>query len=85
MANNVNIEQSVITTLQVYPNPVVEEIHIESSETIEAVRIIDAIGRTVYSSHSSESTHNLSHLESGCYIIEIITNKTTHVKTIIQL
>lgn len=59
----------------IYPNPVVNEVNIYYSNTIntiEQVRIYDQLGREVLSEIFMGNTINLSNNKSGLYIIEIV-------------
>jgi len=61
-----------IETFEVYPNPAANEIHVQSSETILAVRCIDMSGKII-NIPVIQSVMDISLLESGTYVMEIQT------------
>lgn len=83
-----NINTGVITpsmsAITVYPNPVVNDLYVQSEHALKSVRIIDALGRTIMNKQSNETRYNLSTLESGCYILEIETAEGKQIQTIIK-
>jgi hypothetical protein len=56
--------------LAVYPNPVENELFIQSDKPVEKVEIFTASGRVVVSCYSS--VINVSHLPKGIYIVRIL-------------
>lgn len=54
-------------SVQVYPNPFTNEIHI--TQNYDELYIIDASGRVVFKSNRKESQINLTHLKSGLYTL----------------
>lgn len=64
---------SLNENLKIYPNPTNDFIHIQSSEIIENIRIIDLDGREIMNQkfvNSKTIQLNISALESGIYFIE---------------
>jgi len=75
--NNVDIKNTEVAAVKIYPNPTAGELKIESGELkIENVKIIDIHGRNL-SHHQSipSSSHkmNISHLPAGIYFVKIST------------
>lgn len=61
----------------IYPNPVVNELNVYYSNTInsvEQVRIFDQLGRQVFSEKFMGNAINMSKQKSGLYIVEIVLN-----------
>ena len=57
--------------ISVYPNPASDVIHIQGND-IQEVRIFDLNGRQLL--QSNQNTMDVSHLNNGCYLLEIISN-----------
>lgn len=59
----------------VYPNPAKDYLRIKTNGTLTNVRIMNIVGQTVYSNvaQDSNSTINISELESGIYFVQIET------------
>jgi hypothetical protein len=69
--------------VKVYPVPVnsLLNIDINQSETLKNIKIFDAVGKMV--KETSNRQINVSTLNSGMYILQIITDKGEHFKNII--
>ncbi len=73
-------------SLQVYPNPAVEILKVESSEFIERIQLFDARGRMLIS-HNENTTHtsiDMSVQKSGIYFLHITRLDHTSVHKIIK-
>lgn len=86
--SNVGIEENSLSNLiQVFPNPSQGDLNIvwNSMITIEEVRIMDGIGRTIYENASGLETSNmlqLGALSSGMYWLQLETNQGVFVSKI---
>jgi hypothetical protein len=70
------VELSQAAQLKIYPNPVKNELRIESGElTIENVEIADLQGKTVSTFNNAGNKINVSHLSAGIYLLKIKTDK----------
>ncbi|MCO4814986.1 MAG: endonuclease [Flavobacteriales bacterium] len=79
-------ESDLNNSIAVYPNPVDDILTIELDEelNLESVSIYSLFGKLIYSELSMASKeHNVSYLESGVYMIEVVTNSGTAFKKII--
>ncbi len=56
----------------IYPNPVLDIIHIQSEEEIESIEIIDISGRKVSVELNSNSEIQVTNLSSGVYILRAV-------------
>lgn len=66
-----SLDQSVSIRLNIYPNPVVDELTIETNEPTN-VQIIDASGKVVVStSISQKEVVDMRALSSGTYIVKV--------------
>jgi hypothetical protein len=78
------------TSLQIYPNPVNDELKIESVDCkINSVEIFDVSGRNVGAGralplHNGGQTINVSSLPAGVYLIKINTDKGTKTERFIK-
>lgn len=69
-----SIEELVFNEIKLYPNPANESIVLSSNTTIEKVEIINTLGQIVLQRNSnfqSETTLDISALESGLYLMNI--------------
>ncbi|MCK7589193.1 T9SS type A sorting domain-containing protein [Subsaxibacter sp. CAU 1640] len=75
-------------TLRIYPNPVVEQLTIESTTSIAAIAIYDINGRLLQEYKPESNTHtqiDFQEFSKGIYLCKIISNnKQTCVKIIKQ-
>ncbi|OIQ18717.1 MAG: hypothetical protein BM557_07295 [Flavobacterium sp. MedPE-SWcel] len=60
-------------SITVYPNPVIDVVHIESEEYISKIQVYNILGSLVLMQQNS-SKINLSHLKKGTYFLSVITN-----------
>ncbi len=76
--NNTSVDETNTTVVRIFPNPAANIIRIQSLKPVSNVIITNLCGERVYEGHSS--VVNVSYLQSGLYIITIVTdnNITTH-------
>ena len=69
----------------VYPNPATNEINVTSDERLTNVTILDITGKIVYTSSeiTSNQTVNVSSLNRGIYMVQVMTDNKTSVKRLI--
>ncbi len=82
--NNLSImEQTDLSQhISVYPNPATNEINIQSSLAIQALRILDLQGKELIKTTGEKVS--ISNLSCGVYMIEITTSKGVGMKKIIK-
>ena len=70
--------------IKVYPNPVIDELYIQSDETIEQVIVQDVNGREISISSENFQTLDFKSVDSGVYFVtfQTITSKSKTVKII---
>ena len=76
-------QSNEIANFSVYPNPAKSEITIKLQEgfTLEKINLYNPMGQKIF-----ESNNNILDIRSyskGCYLLEVITDKTTTVKRVI--
>ncbi|MCZ4409884.1 FG-GAP-like repeat-containing protein [Cryomorphaceae bacterium 1068] len=73
-ANPLSIESEIQSTLKVYPNPAINELFIEASENLigSRVDIFDVQGKRVQSGILNANRIDVSSLETGNYILQIV-------------
>jgi len=85
---NVGIEEKTKELkLNIYPNPTVELINIESTKLIDELVITDLNGKIVYLESNIQQSLiqvNLSELTNGVYLIRINSGETYNLKKIIK-
>jgi photosystem II stability/assembly factor-like uncharacterized protein len=72
-------------SLQVYPNPVINELNIESSSLIDQLEIYDLTGRSLAKYTGIQSTHfavDCRFLHSGNYLVKVSSEGETAVRQV---
>ncbi|TBN06716.1 T9SS type A sorting domain-containing protein [Hyunsoonleella flava] len=71
-------------SVSLYPNPVSNKFTIKSSQNIERVEVYNALGRLVKTfSNTANSSYNISSLNSGLYLVKVLSgNKIKTLKLI---
>ena len=72
------------SSLSVYPNPVLDYVHIESEYEIAQIRITDFAGHLIMSFASDYSELDLSRLPAGIYFMQIETTNGLEVRKIVK-
>lgn len=74
------------TKVEVYPNPVKNQLNIQSDDLIISVAIFDQSGRIIHTSlvNKIQTTQNLSKISTGIYYLKLNTSKGTYYKKIIK-
>ena len=80
---------SDITMLKIHPNPVKEDLYIDlQSKTIDAVLLFDLNGRQIFQRNFKDSSSSvqliLPNLETGLYLVHIISNNQTYQRKLIK-
>ena len=82
--NPVAIEDFVLSTMLIYPNPTSGLINIKNEEqNIQMISIYNLSGVQVF--NTRDTTFDLSHLSAGIYFVQIITNKGVVTKKIVKI
>ncbi|MBP1644858.1 MAG: putative hemagglutinin [Bacteroidetes bacterium] len=65
------------TEINIYPNPVSNDLNIECSEKIDSIEVYDSLGRRIIRQENSpkKTTIDVSNLNNGIYILKLITEK----------
>jgi len=70
-------------SIQFYPNPVKDILHLSAEENINQIQVLDMSGKVVYQNKFNQSKINidLSHLKQAVYLVQITTqNQTSTIK-----
>ncbi len=68
--------------LRVFPNPVIEYFQIGFSDRVQRIQVMNSIGRKVRSfDYASNTKYNISDLPSGYYLVQLIGDKHTVIRT----
>ena len=80
------LEEEVIKTFKVYPNPVADKLYIEGDSNIDQVEIINQIGQSVIkiNGQSLSDEIDLRRLNSGIYFIEFTSNNKKEIHQLIK-
>jgi len=78
------IENSKLTELTLYPNPVINSLSIASDANVTKVEVYNLTGVLVRQTESNVKTVNMSDLSSGCYLIRVHTDKGIYKQMIIK-
>lgn len=76
-------ERMAGTSVRIFPNPVQNELHIESENIIEKARILDLSGKTIL--ESEEKRINVEKMPSGTYLIVIQSGEEISKQLFIKL
>ena len=68
---------------KIYPNPVINELRVETNATFQVLNIFDSKRSLVYTSTSV--SNDLQELAVGAYTIEIICEESTYYQSIIKV
>ena len=71
--------------LNLYPNPVSNELFVDYSKEIKEIRIIDLFGNEVYKSNNSLNAIDVSFLNSGSYILEVLNGQESINKVFVKI
>ncbi len=73
-------EEPVLEGISVYPNPVIDWLHIRAGDPVQSVRVFSARGEVVLSSAAKNEKieMNLQNLPRGLYILEVKTTEDTY-------
>lgn len=84
--STLNSETFIIDNFKLSPNPVIDNLNIESDNQIRNIRIYNQLGQIIFSNEINDNkrTLDLSNLSSGIYTIFIETNARTLNKKIIK-
>lgn len=80
------IEDVNVSTVQVYPNPVVDQLNIENAEAIQALLLFDVKGNLLESHTDQRSVLDLGgKYPTGIYFLQIVEEERTTNKRIVVL
>ena len=85
--NTTDLENTVVSVLQVYPNPFVNEVNIETAGKAEiSLQIFDVAGVLVYAQriNAANKTLQLGHLPAGVYFFRFEENGNTQTIRVIK-
>jgi Leucine-rich repeat (LRR) protein len=85
--NNISAIENANANIKIYPNPVKDELHIESGDLkIESVEILDLTGKKLLTFNSQLSAHSIhvSALPQGIYFVKLETDKGIVTQKIIK-
>lgn len=70
--------------VSIYPNPVQNELNIQTDAMIYSIEIFDMLGKRVYSKNQTEKIINIDFLSKGMYLVKINTENQTFNSKIIK-
>ena len=80
------LSQEEINTLQIYPNPAIEEVVIISNQEMKNITFFNIVGSTAYLSeevNTKDYKVDIRRLKPGVYIIRVETKKGTLIKRLV--
>lgn len=78
------ISENIENIMEVYPNPVNENLHVASKVTVTSIEIIDSLGKKLYSFTNIEEI-NFSSFASGIYFVKItLEDGTSEIKKVLK-
>ena len=79
LINSNNLDE-LSSKIGVFPNPAMDEIHINSEQEITNIRIVDVSGKIVHETPQFSETINVSSFDNGSYIVELFLSNGFVVK-----
>ncbi|MCB0745034.1 MAG: T9SS type A sorting domain-containing protein, partial [Ignavibacteriae bacterium] len=70
-------------SVSLYPNPVSDVLHIQTSQKIDAIEIYNPLGKLILKATKVENQLDLSALETGIYLIKLYSSDSAIMKKII--
>lgn len=71
------------STLQLYPNPATEKIHITANVALSKLALYDVYGKLILTKENNTKSLDVSRLNSGVYFLEVYSNTEKAVKKVI--
>ena len=80
------VDENTCTVIELYPNPVTDNLTLEATEAIDHIEIFNIAGAMVLSqkNYSDKVEINMSDLPAGTYVIRMTTQNATEVKRIVK-
>ncbi len=78
------INEYSLSDFNIYPNPVLNQLTIDTELAISQVSIIDLSGRTVTTTSQQTKLADVTYLHSGIYFIKVITEENTITKKFVK-
>lgn len=82
--NSTKMINPEVIDLVIYPNPVSDKLFIRTKEEIQKVEIFTLTGQKIYHSERNISSLDVSHLDSGNYLLKLFTREGIVSKLIIK-
>ena len=74
-----SVSEFELANIKVYPNPFVDTIQIESEVTLNAIQLMDILGKSIPVRMQSDMTIDMSSLNSGVYFLRLKSDSATQV------
>lgn len=81
----INNAQETIENVTIYPNPVLNNVHIKTNENLKSVKVFDVLGNLLLNETISSGNQyeiNMSSFQTGVYFVEINSEKGAVIKKI---
>ena len=82
--NSTGINNPMSKDITIYPNPVLDKLFFSTKEEIQKVEIFTLTGQKIYHSERNISSLDVSHLDSGNYLLKLFTSEGIVSKLIIK-
>lgn len=82
--DNLSINEHDIANLSVYPNPVKNQLVIESFESLDNYEMYDLLGNKIKTGNLASNTINLEDLNSGIYLLSVYSGSSKATRKIIK-
>ncbi|TBN04479.1 glycosyl hydrolase family protein [Hyunsoonleella flava] len=80
-----SIEDKTLNKVKVYPNPVKDKVFIDTLLDIRYVKVFDTYGKLILQKETSIKSVAVSNLDTGIYIMQIITDKGSITRKVIKI
>lgn len=84
--SNIGVNEILFRSLLIYPNPVLDQLILESDDPIRSIQIYNSLGKNVYydASYCQSCRVNCESLSPGIYVVKIIFAEKAYTKMFIK-
>ncbi|WP_179333955.1 fibronectin type III domain-containing protein [Winogradskyella costae] len=83
---NLSIKGNELEDIEIFPNPVTSELHINSTVIIESIEVFSMLGQKILSMSSINTTNviDMTRLEAGAYFVKVWSNQRFNIYKVIK-
>ncbi len=81
---SLSIDDNLQPQVMVYPNPTKDYLYIESSNTINSIKVFDVLGKLVFQENNQVNQIDISSLDNGLFFIKIETDQGVSTQKVLK-